>query len=325
LRTAKRVRTETAIGSGQVSVPSVAVDVARQIFGELSGRTALLIGSGEMGFGVARLLGSAGSAVLVLGRTPEKVRALAKDVGGQPRNFEDLAASLTEADVVVTSTSSPGYVVDAALVSRVRKARRGRNLFLIDLAVPRDVDPRVQEIDGTFLYNIDDFSRTVAESLAGRQREREAAERIIDNAAIGYERWAEGEQVTPVIKALRKRFTSLLNAELEKSLRGKLKNVDAEQRAALQKMVDAAIKKMLHEPSSMLRSLASGREKDVEGFVDSAVEVLSRLFSLELDDAPDSRAPASRAPDDPTVDSDDHSGQKAAEALREGAAPSDGR
>lgn len=322
LRAAKRVRSETTIGSGQVSVPTVAVDVARQIFMDLSGRTALLIGSGEMGRSVARLLHGAGSAVLVLGRNQSKVAALASEVGGEPRGFEDLAASLTEADVVITSTSAPGYVVDATLVSRIRKARRGRSLFLIDLAVPRDVDPKVQELDGTFLYNIDDFSKTVAESLASRQREREAAERIIDSAARGYERWAEAEQVTPVIKALRKRFTSVLTAEVDKSLRGKLKHLDSEHRAALQKMVDAAIKKMLHEPSNVLRSMASAREKDVDGFVESAVEVLERLFSLDLDET---ASGAQSDPDGSEPDSDQPSGPEAADAPREDAAPSNGR
>jgi glutamyl-tRNA reductase len=196
---------------------------------------------------------------------------------------------------------------------------------LIDLAVPRDVDPGVQNIDGTFVYNIDDFSRSVQESLAGRQREREAAERIIDNAAVGYERWAEAEQVTPVIKALRRHFTEVFNAELEKSLKGKLKQADGEQRKALQKMVEAAIKKMLHEPSSVLRSVAGAREKDSEGFLESAVEVLSRLFPLELGDPDDPSAAHVResAPESPALE--DPSGPQAVDAPREDRAPSDGR
>jgi glutamyl-tRNA reductase len=262
---------------------------------------------------------------LVLGRSPEKVRALAEEVGGLPRSFDDLGASLIEADVVVTSTSAPGYVVDEGLVSGIRKARRGRSLFLIDLAVPRDVDPGVQNIDGTFVYNIDDFSRSVQESLAGRQRESEAAERIIDNAAAGYERWAEAEQVTPVIKALRRHFTDVFSAELEKSLKGKLKQVDDEQRKALQKMVEAAIKKMLHEPSSVLRSLAGAREKDTEDFLESAVEVLSRLFPLGVQDSDDANTAHSQQSAAQLSDSETPSGPKAADAPREDRAPSDGR
>lgn len=282
LRTAKQVRSETQIGSGQVSVPSVAVDLARQVFGELSGKTALLIGSGEMGQTVARLLAGHGAALQVLGRNPAAVASIAREVGGQPRAFSDLTASLVEADVVVASTSAPHFVVTKEIVSSIRRSRRGRSLFFIDLAVPRDIDPLIDALDGTFVYNIDNFSRVVAESLANRQREREAAERIVARAAEGYERWAEAEQVTPVIKALRARFSQVLQTELERSLRGRLKGLGSAERQALQKMVEASVNKMLHEPSSTLRALAGDKNRDSEGWVESALDVLTTLFSLEL-------------------------------------------
>lgn len=280
LRAAKRVRSETAIGSGQVSVPSVAVDLSRQIFGELAGKTALLVGSGDMGQTVARLLRGAGARLLVLGRNPSTVQRISDEVSGEPRTLADLKASLTEADVVVTSTSAPSHVVNEELVAGVRRSRRGRSLFFIDLAVPRDVDPRVADLDGIFLYNVDDFSQVVAKSLESRKRERDAAERIISVAAEGYERWAEAEQVTPVIKALRARFSQIMHAELERSLRGRLKDLGAEEREALRKMVDASINKILHEPSRALRSLASERGRDAE-FRDAAVEAIATLFSLD--------------------------------------------
>lgn len=295
LRAAKRVRSETAIGSGQVSVPSVAVDLSRQIFGELAGKTALLVGSGDMGQTVARLLRSAGARLLVLGRNPATVQRIATEVAGEPRTFADLKTSLTEADVVVTSTSAPNYVVSAELVAGVRRSRRGRSLFFIDLAVPRDVDPQVGELDGMFLYNVDDFSQIVAESLASRQRERDAAERIISAAAEGYERWVEAEQVTPVIKAMRARFAQVMHAELERSLRGRLKDLGGDEREALKKMVDASINKILHEPSRALRNLASERGRDAE-FLDAAVEAVTALFSLEASTSePPSAAEASAA------------------------------
>ena len=281
LRAAKRVRTETTIGSGQVSVPSVAVDLATQIFGDLSGKTALLVGSGDMGQTVARLLAGAGAAIQVLGRNATTVAEVARVVGGLPRSLADLKSSLVEADVVVTSTSAPNAVVTKDLVASVRRSRRGRSLFFIDLAVPRDVDPKVGELDGVFLYNIDDLSQIVAESLASRQRERDAAEVIIADAAEGYERWAEAEQVTPVIKALRSRFSQVMHAELDRSLRGRLKDLGPVEREGLEKMIDASINKILHEPSSALRSLAGDRARDAD-FVESAVEVLTALFSLEV-------------------------------------------
>jgi glutamyl-tRNA reductase len=281
LRAAKRVRSETAIGSGQVSVPSVAVDLASQIFGELSGKTALLVGSGDMGQTVARLLKGAGATLQVLGRNALTVERIAREVGAEPRSLVDLKTSLIEADVVVTSTSAPHALVTKDMVASVRRSRRGRSLFFIDLAVPRDVDPKVGELDGVFLYNVDDFSQIVAESLASRQRERDVAEGIILSAAEGYERWAEAEQVTPVIKALRARFSQVMRGELERSLRGRLKELGEAERAALEKMVDASINKILHEPSSALRSLAGDRARDAD-FVESAVEVLTALFSLDV-------------------------------------------
>ncbi len=330
LRAAKRVRTETSIGSGQVSVPSVAVDLARQIFGEFAGRTALLVGSGDMGQAVARLLGGHGAAIQVLGRNLDTVQALADSVGAEPRTVADLKASLTEADVVITSTSAPVHVVTREVVASVRKSRRGRNLFFIDLAVPRDVDPGVEELDGVFLYNIDDFSKIVAESLATRQREREAAELIIRGAAEGYERWAEAEQVTPVIKALRTRFSQVMYAELERSLRGRLKELGEVEREALGKMIDASLNKMLHEPSRLLRALASERSNHAEGFVESAVETLTTLFALEVEPeqlppADSSEAAEADARDHVAEDVGQESGRPAIGASQEDAQSSTSR
>jgi glutamyl-tRNA reductase len=248
-----------------------------------------------MGQTVARLLGGHGTAVQVMGRNAAKAQQVASEVGGLSRTLADLTASLSEADVVVTSTSAPHYVVTKELVSGVRRSRRGRSLFFIDLAVPRDVDPRVAELDGIFLYNIDDFSRIVAESLASREREYEAAEGIITRAAAGYERWAEGEHVTPVIKALRSRFSEVMHAELQRSLRGRLKDLEPQERDAIKKMLEAALNKMLHEPSSALRAIASDRARDAEGSVDAAVELLTSLFSLELSPSSTASEPPAQA------------------------------
>ncbi|HEU5075766.1 MAG TPA: glutamyl-tRNA reductase [Polyangiaceae bacterium] len=323
LRAAKRVRSETTIGSGQVSVPSVAVDLASQIFGELSGKTALLVGSGDMGQTVARLLSQGGAAIQVLGRNAATVAEVARLVGGEPRALSDLKASLTEADVVVTSTSAPNAIITRELVASVRRSRRGRSLFFIDLAVPRDVDARVGELDGVFLYNIDDLSQIVAESLASRQRERDAAELIIADAAEGYERWAEAEQVTPVIKALRSRFSHVMRAELERSLRGRLKDLGPAEREALEKMIDASINKILHDPSSTLRSLANDRTRDAD-FVESAVDVLTVLFSLDVPAESRSLAPLESAGRQVTA-AGPESGSHLASALQEDAAGTSGR
>jgi glutamyl-tRNA reductase len=280
IRAAKHVRSGTAIGAGQVSVPSVAVDFARRIFGDLRGRTLLLVGSGEMAETVARSLLSSGARLLVIGRTPEKVRALAESFGGEPCAWNDLALALERADVVITSTSAPGFVVDPAHVASARKKRRGRSQFFIDLAVPRDVNPEIESLDGIFLYNVDDLSRVVAESLLTRGREAVQAQSIIDEEAKSFDRWADAEQATPLVVALRERIRGALRFELERSLRGRLRHLGAAEREALDTMLDAAVNRVLHEPTTRLRQAASVGDLDTPSFpeLNSAIE---HVFSLE--------------------------------------------
>ena len=282
IRAAKRVRTETAIGSGQVSVPSIAVDLTKQIFGDLKGHVSLLVGSGEMAEAVARLLKAAGATILVVGRTLSKAEDLANAVGGTARPWTALAQSITEADVVVTSTSAPHHVVDYDMVAAARRARRGRNQFFIDLAVPRDVDPRIEELDGEFLYNIDDLSKVVAETLSTRSREAASAEAIVGREAEGYDRWADAEQATPTIIALRSRITASLEEEMARSFRGKLKHLSAEDRAALAKMLESSVNRILHQPTIRLRQAALERASDTLS-LEQLSSAISELFSFDAD------------------------------------------
>lgn len=279
IHAAKRVRNETAIGAGQISVPTVAVDLARHIFGDLSTCRVMLVGSGEMAETVAKLLRGLGAQISVVGRNRDRVEELAQKVDGVACGWHELKATLVEANVVITSTSAPHFVIDNELVQQTRRARRGRSLFCIDLAVPRDVDPAVEEIDGVFLYNIDDLSREVFDTLSSRQREAEQAERIVAEEAQGFERWAEAEQATPTIVALRERFRSALRVELERSLRSKLKHVSDSDREAMEKMLDAAVNKLLHLPTRRLRQGAV--EKSLEGIpVQVLLSALTELFEL---------------------------------------------
>jgi glutamyl-tRNA reductase len=282
IRTAKRVRTETAIGSGQVSVPSVAVDLTREIFGDLSGHTALLVGSGEMAEAVARLLKVGGAKLAVVGRTLARAEALASAVGGSARPWSALQQSLVEADVVVTSTSAPHFVVDYEMVSAARRARRGKNQFFIDLAVPRDVEPRIDTLDGEFLYNIDDLSKVVSDSLCTRTREAATAEAIVRREAEGYDRWADAEQATPTIVQLRARLSSALEEELSRSLRGKLKHLPATDRKALLKMLESAVNRLLHQPTIRLRQAALDRAQDGLS-LEQLSAALSELFAFEVE------------------------------------------
>lgn len=285
LRTAKRVRNETAIGAGQVSVPTVGVDLARQIFGDLAGRHAALLGSGQMGESVAKLLTQAGASLAVVARNPERREALAEQLGARPRGFEQLDQTLVEADVIVTTTSAPGFVVDRDAVAAVRRRRKGRSLFFVDLAVPRDVDPGVESLDNTFLYNVDDLSQIVAETLEGRKKEAERAEGIVSGEATSYERALFAEQVTPTIVALRKQLGAALKGELDKTSRTRLKHLEDADKQALEKMLDAALNKMLHPATKHLRSLATEEEGQAE--LDRSIAVLTDVFALDVDPSSD--------------------------------------
>jgi glutamyl-tRNA reductase len=308
LRTAKRVRSETTIGSGQVSVPTVAVELARQIFGDLRGHNALLIGSGAMAESVALLMAGAGAKLEVVGRSLERAEKLAREVGGTALSFDALDHALTRCDVVISSTSAPGYVVGRDAVLRARRSRKGRSLFFIDLAVPRDVDPRVLEIEGVFVYNIDDFERQVAESLSGRQREAQRAEQIVLEQVLGWERWTEAAQATPTIVALRTRLRAVLDSELDRSLRTRLKHLGASEREALEAMVEAALNKMLHTASVRLRDAALERVGVEVDRLERLTQAVSELFELDhdldldaleaaaADEEPDSGPVASQSP-----------------------------
>lgn len=274
IRVGKRVRTETAIGAGQVSVSSVAIDMARQIFSDLEGRSALLVGAGEMAESAAKLLARAGARIRIANRSPERAATLAREIGGEARPFGELDKALVEADIVITSTSSPGYVITQDLVKGIRRARKGRSLFLIDIAVPRDVDPAVNKLDNVFLYDVDDLSQIVAQSLSGRASEAERAETIAAEEATSFETWTLEQALTPAIVGLRSRTRSVLAAEVERSLSGKLRHLGAPEREALGAMIDAATNKLLHGPVTRLRSLAADpRAEDY-------LEALCELFDL---------------------------------------------
>jgi glutamyl-tRNA reductase len=279
LRVAKRVRSETSIGQGQVSVPSVAVDLARQIFGDFSGRFVMLVGSGEMAETAAKQLRGGGARVVVVGRNLERAREVAAAVDGEGRPWTELPATLSEADVVITSTSAKGYVIDYDTVAAARKKRRGQSQFLIDLAVPRDVDPRTEKLDGVYLYNVDDLTAQVKVSLSARSREAARAEAIVVSEALGYDRWADAEQATPTIVALRARLRAALDIELNRSLRGRLRHLSDDDRSALVKMVEASINRVLHGPTLRLRQAATTRNAEALS-LEQLAGALAELFEL---------------------------------------------
>ncbi|HJL20235.1 MAG TPA: glutamyl-tRNA reductase [Sandaracinaceae bacterium LLY-WYZ-13_1] len=279
---AKRVRSETEIAAGSVSVSSIAGDLATKIFGDLEGRRVLLVGAGEMGEQAAKHLRKSGATLYVLNRSPEKAEALAADVGGHARGLEELGSELAQADVAIASTSSPRFVITPELMKGVIKARRHKPIFLIDIAVPRDVDPRVGDMDNVFLYDVDDLEQVAAENLTARRREAERAEQIVGHEVVAFEKWRRSGALKPTIVGLRKRVRGVLQAELERTL-PRLGDLGDKERRSLDKMVDAMTNKLLHRAVSELKAGADTPDGE------ALVRTVRRLFDLEEPSAPAER------------------------------------
>ncbi|HEY8073110.1 MAG TPA: glutamyl-tRNA reductase, partial [Labilithrix sp.] len=243
---AKRVRTETQLGAGTVSISSVAVDLAKRIFGDLATSTVLLVGAGEMAEQAAKSLGKGAKAIRVCNRSFERAASLASSFGGTAAPLDQLEVELAVSDVVVASTSSKSYVITRDLVKKVMKLRKGRTLFFIDIAVPRNVDPEVHKLDNVYVFNVDDLEAEVAENMKARQKEVAAAEVIVETELTEWRAWARGLDVQPTIVGLRAKTRGVLVAELERSLGGRLKHLGEADRAALLQMIESATNKLLH-------------------------------------------------------------------------------
>ncbi|HEY8427393.1 MAG TPA: glutamyl-tRNA reductase [Sandaracinaceae bacterium] len=280
---AKRVRSETLIAEGSVSVSSVAGDLAKKIFSDLEGRRVLLIGAGEMGEQAAKHLRKSGASLYVVNRSREKAEAIARENGGHARGLEELAAELALADVAIASTSSPRFVITPELMRGVIKARRHRPIFLIDIAVPRDVDPRVGDMDNVFLYDVDDLEKVAQENMSARRREAEKAEALVAEEVASFEKWRRSNDLTPTIVGLRERVRGVLRAELERTL-PRLSSLSEAERQSLDKMIDAMTNKLLHRPIAELKAGADTPDGQI------LHDAMRRLF--ELDPKPAAEPPA---------------------------------
>ena len=279
---AKRVRTETEITAGNVSVSSIACELAERIFGELSGRKVLLIGAGKMSETAARSLTARGATLTVVNRSTERAAELAAACGGVARPLEALATELAAADVVISSTAKDGFVVSYELMLGVVKMRRWRQLFMIDIAVPRDIDPRVESLRNVFLYDMDDLTRVSHQNLAVRERGATAARAIVDEEVSRYEKWLETLELTPTIVALRERVRESVMKEKQKAL-GKLGELTPQQERALEQMCEGIVNQLLHAPLTELKQSTS--ERPAEGSP-KLVEAVRRLFRLEVSEPP---------------------------------------
>ena len=252
----KKVRTQTAIAESPASVSAAAAALAQQVFGELAGCRIVLVGAGKATELAARNLLSRGARIsYVVNRSPERAAALAEQVGARPLALEELGSTLAEADVVVSSTSAPGFVLRREDLAAALPARRGRPFFLIDLAVPRDLDPAIHELQDCYLYDIDDLEAVVAESLAGRRREAERAEAIVAEQAERFRQWEAALDVVPAITSLRARAEEIRAAELAR-LGGRLGELSESDWHAVESATARIVDKLLHLPTVRMKQAA---------------------------------------------------------------------
>jgi len=280
---AKRVRTETAIARGAANVSSVAVELAGRVFGDLAGKSVLVVGAGKMSSLAARHLYSNGAQrIVVTNRSPEKAEALAEEIEATARPWAELEQLLAAADVVISSTGAREPVLTKAMFKKVAKARRYRPIMVIDIAVPRDAEPQIQDIDGVYLFDIDDLDKVVAANLAERQKAAEHAGKIVEHEATQFEHWMRSQGVVPTIRALREKFAAIGDAEVAKALDQLVRKelTRDQQRELIQRVVQLVINKLLHQPMAVLRGSAPGDAAE-------RASVLAELFALEISDQAD--------------------------------------
>jgi glutamyl-tRNA reductase len=278
LRVGKKVRTETAINESPASVSSAAAALAQQVFGDLTGCRVLLVGAGEVSELAARALAARGATIAaVTSRTQANAEQLAAAFDARAVPFAGLGSELEHADVVVSSTSSPEPILSREQVPD----RKGRPLFVIDLAVPRDVEPGVAQLEDCYLYDIDDLQAVVRESLSGRRREAERAEAIVEHEAERFRDWQASLRVVPAIASLRERAESIRSGELAKA-ESRLEGLSESERRTVESLTTQIVNKLLHLPIVRLKQAAA-----TEGT--GYVEVAKDLFGLPDDENADSR------------------------------------
>jgi glutamyl-tRNA reductase len=293
----KRARTETEIGRGAVSISFAAVQLARQLFPSLKGRTVLLLGAGETGEAAARALlaDGGGPRLVVCNRTGERAEALAAQFGGAAVPFADLGRALVGADIVIACTGAPDPLVTADLMRGVQRARRGRLLFLIDIAVPRDVEPAVGELEDVYLYNIDDLQEVVDRSLAGRKDEAARADLLVEDDLRRFQSWLRGLEVGPTIGQLQQLARDIIAGEQQR-VGGRLSHLSDRDREAVETLVRGVVNKLLRRPILHLREAAESGNGYHE------VESVRAIFGLGVEEdseSPEATEAADAAPSTP--------------------------
>jgi glutamyl-tRNA reductase len=294
LRVGRRVRTETAIGENPASISSAAAELAERVFGSLEGRRILVLGAGKMSdLATVNLISRGVESVFVANRSVERAERLARRFGGHAAGLDAVEEELERADVVVASTSARGYVLSAEQVERAMRKRRGRPIFFVDIAVPRDVDPAVNEIEGCYLYDVDDLERVVEESVAGRREEGVRAEAIVAEEAGRFRDWQLSLDVVPAIASLRALAESIREAELARAER-RLGSLSPSQRRAVDSLTAQIVNKLLHPPTVRMKEAAAAADGVLYA------DAIRHLFAL--DDEASRRRPGGRSADTPGLE-----------------------
>jgi glutamyl-tRNA reductase len=289
---AKRVRTETAVGSSSVSIASVAVELAKKIFGTLQGKSVFVVGAGKMSELAARHLIAHGcTSIFVSNRTYDRAVGLAHKFGGQAIKFDDLYESCDRADIVITSTGAPHAIFRREHGEQFLARRKNKPMFFIDIAVPRDVAPEMAELDGIFAYDIDDLQQAVSSHVADRRGEAERAEAIIASEVEKFEARFEAREhaldVVPTIVSLQDHLEVIRQAEIDR-VRGRMGKLTPEQEMAVEALTRGIINKVMHTPITTLKSAAKESEAT------TVIDVVRRLFNLEQRSKKEKAEPASK-------------------------------
>lgn len=273
---AKRVRHETAVASSAVSISYAAVELAKRIFGDMPRHKAMLIGAGEMAeLAATHLLQAGVDEIIIVNRTLEKARELANRFKGRPAPFDALQQHLPEVDIIISSTGSPAPIINSSHIASALKLRKNRPMFLIDIAVPRDIDVEVNSLDNVYLYDIDDLKDVVEENMANRREEAARAKLIIEEELEQFSRWLDNLDAKPTIMALLARGDNAARSEIAKTLK-RLGPVNEKTREAIEQMAFSLVKKMNHDPITFLKKASMGIEQPHE-----RIDTIRRIFRLD--------------------------------------------
>lgn len=272
---AKRAHSETEIGANAVSISYAAVELAKKIFGTLQSKHVLILGAGKMGeLAIQNLHANGVSKVTVINRTFEKAQNLASRFNGMAKTLQELQCALIEADILISSTGANDFVITKEMMAQVEKLRKGKPLFMVDIAVPRDLDPRLAELENVFLYDIDDLEGIVEANMKERQKEAAKIRLFIESEIVEFKQWLATLGVVPVISALRDKALSI-QEETMVSIERKLPNLTDREKKILNKHTKSIINQLLKDPILQAKELASGKDAD------KALDLFVKIFNIE--------------------------------------------